>query len=115
MQAPHDTHLIDVKMIFRYLKGTLNVGLHYIHTPVHELRVFCDADWAGCRDDRHSTTGFAIFLGKNLISWGAKKQGTMSRSTAEPEYSALASTTVKLMWFGHLLKNIGYFVPPPKL
>jgi histone deacetylase 1/2 len=72
MQAPHDTHLTAVKRIFRYLKGTLNVGLHYIRTPVHELRGFCDADWAGCRDDRRSTTGFAIFLGPNLISWGAK-------------------------------------------
>jgi len=72
MQAPHDTHLTAVKRIFWYLKGTLNVGLHYIRTPVHELRGFCDADWAGCRDDRRSTTGFAIFLGPNLISWGAK-------------------------------------------
>jgi hypothetical protein len=115
MQAPHDTHLTAVKRIFRYLKGTLNVGLHYIRTPVHELRGFCDADWAGCRDDRRSTTGFAIFLGNNLIYWGAKKQATVSRSTAEAEYRALPSTTAELMWFVHLLKNIGHCVPPPKL
>jgi hypothetical protein len=115
MQTPHDTHLIVVKRIFRYLKGTLNVGLHYIRNPIHELRGFCDADWAGCRDDRRSTTGFAIFLGTNLISWGAKKQDTVSRSTAEAEYRALASTTAELMWFVHLLTTIGHCVPSPQL
>jgi hypothetical protein len=68
MQAPHDIHLIVVKRIFRYLKGTLNVGLHYVRTSIHKLRGFCDVDWASCRDEKHSTTGFAIFLGDNLIS-----------------------------------------------
>jgi hypothetical protein len=68
MQTPHDIHLIVVKRIFRYLKGTLNVGLHYVCTPIHKLRGFCDVDWASCRDDKHFITGFAIFLGDNLIS-----------------------------------------------
>jgi hypothetical protein len=115
MQTPHDTHLIAVKRIFRYPKGTFNIGLHYIRNPIHELHGFCDADWAGCRDDRRSTTGFAIFLGTNLISWGAKKQATVSRSTAEAEYRALASTTAELMWFVHLLNAIGHCVPSPQL
>jgi hypothetical protein len=76
---------------------------------------FCDADWAGCKDDRRSTSGFAIYMGANLLSWSAKKQATVSHSTAEVEYHALASTTAKLMWFMNLLKSIGYCLPPPKL
>ena len=39
----------------------------------------------------------------------------MSRSTAEAKYRILASTTGELMWFVHLLKNIGYCVPPSTL
>jgi len=49
-------------------------------------------------------TGFAIYMSDNLLSWGAKKQATVSYSTAEAKYRALASTTTELMWFIHLLK-----------
>jgi len=115
MHHPHDSHLIAVKRVFQYLKGTLNIGLHFVKTPPIALRGFCDADWAGSRDDRRSMTGFAIYMGDNLLSWGAKKQATMSRSTAEAEYRALASTTAELMWFIHLLKSIGYLLPAPTL
>jgi hypothetical protein len=106
MQHPWDTHLIAVKRIFRYLKGTLNIGLNFVKAPLLiALHGFCDADWAGSRDDHHSTTGFAIYISDDLLSWEAKKQATMSRSTAEAKYRALASTTTKLMWFIHLLKS----------
>jgi histone deacetylase 1/2 len=115
MHAPREPHLIVVKRIFRYLKGTLTLGLHLVHTPLIALHGFCDADWAGCHDDRRSTSGFAIYMGNNLLSWGAKKQATVSRSTAEAEYRALASTTAELMWFMNLLQSIGYCLPPPKL
>jgi hypothetical protein len=54
-------------------------------------------------------------MGANLLSWSARKQATISRSTAEAEYHALASTTAELMWFMNLLKSIGYCLPPPKL
>ena len=83
--------------------------------PLTALHGFCDADWVGCKDDRHSTSGFAIYMGANLLSWGAKKQATISRSTAEAEHRALASTTTELIWFTNLLKSIGYCLPPLKL
>jgi hypothetical protein len=73
MHAPREPHLIAVKRIFRYLKGTLNLGLHLVHTPLIALHGFCDADWADCHDDQRSTSGFAIYMGNNLLSWGVKK------------------------------------------
>jgi gluconate kinase len=51
-------------------------------------------------------TGFAIYISDNLLSRGAKKQATMSCSTVEAKYRALASTTTELMWFIHLLKSL---------
>ncbi|KAF2293375.1 hypothetical protein GH714_001079 [Hevea brasiliensis] len=52
-----------------------------------------DSDWAGSIEDRKSTTGFAIYLGRNLVSWASKKQRSVSRSSTEAEYRAIANTT----------------------
>jgi hypothetical protein len=74
-----------VKRILQYLKGTLGVGLRIGKSKTIQVSAFSDADWAGCPDDRRSTGGFAVYLGANLISWSARKQPTVSRSSTEAE------------------------------
>ncbi|XP_042974603.1 uncharacterized mitochondrial protein AtMg00810-like [Carya illinoinensis] len=86
IQTPRSPHLIAIKRIFRYFKGTLSLGLHFTQAPVSTLCSFCDVDWASSRDDKCSTTGFTIFMGNKLLSWGAKKQVIVARSTVEVEY-----------------------------
>lgn len=97
-----------IKQIFGYLKGTINLGLHFVQALITALRGYCDADWAESKDDCRSNTGFAVFMGDNLLSWGAKKQATILSSTTKAEYRALTTTTTELMWFLNLLQSIGF-------
>jgi hypothetical protein len=71
------------------------------------VSAYSDVDWAGCLDDRQSTAGFAVFLGSNLISWSARKQPTISRSSTEAEYKVIANTVAEVMWIQILLTEIG--------
>jgi histone deacetylase 1/2 len=73
LSQPTDVHWESVKRILRYIKGTLQTGLHIRKSPSTGISIFTDADWAGCVDDRRSTGGYAVFVGPNFISWSSKK------------------------------------------
>jgi hypothetical protein len=81
-------------------------GLRFGKSDSMLISAFSDADWAGCSDDRRSTGGFAVFLGPNLISWSARKQATVSRSSTEAEYKALANATAEVMWVRKILDEL---------
>jgi histone deacetylase 1/2 len=97
LHAPTTSHWTAVKRILRYIQGTLQLGLTFHRSSSTLLSAFSDADWAGDLDDRCSTGGFAIFFGPNLISWSARKQATVSRSSTEAEYKSLANATAELI------------------
>ena len=106
MHAPTDDHFRAFKRILRYVKGTVHHGLQLHKVSTHNLLAYSDADWAGCPNTRCSTTGYAIFLGANLISWSSKKQSTISRSSAEAEYRSLIVATADVVWLIQLLRDL---------
>ncbi|CAL2259563.1 unnamed protein product [Prunus armeniaca] len=116
MGYPTDLHMEAVKRILQYLKGTLGHGLPFHPSPHSTILVaYSDADWVGCPDTRRSTTGYCVFLRSNLISWSAKKQRTVSRSSAEAEYRALAYACADTIWIQGLLCELQFPLHQPVL
>ncbi|KAJ3705170.1 hypothetical protein LUZ61_008875 [Rhynchospora tenuis] len=113
MHEPTVTQWTAVKRILRYLAGTLHHGLFIHANSSTALHGYSDADWAGCTDDRRSTSGFCVYLGKTLVSWSAKKQPTVSRSSTEAEYRSLALTCAEIMWLQFLLQELNITLPQP--
>jgi histone deacetylase 1/2 len=81
LHAPITVHWAAVKRILRYLKLDTKIGLVISNSKSMLISAFFDSDWADSLDDRRSTGGFAVYLGSNLISWNARKQATVSRSS----------------------------------
>nr|GEU38726.1 hypothetical protein [Tanacetum cinerariifolium] len=105
---PTKKHLKEVKRIFRYLRGTVNMGIWYTKDSGFELTGFSDANYARCKDTFKSTSGGAYFLGKKLVSWSYKKQDCTSLSTAESEYVFLSACCAQVLWMRTQLKDYGY-------
>jgi len=106
MHDPRESHLAALKRILRYIRGTLHLGLLIRPSVQSDLVVYSDADWAGCPDTRRSTSGYAVFLGDNLVSWSSKRQNVVSRSSAEAEYRAVANAVAEVSWLRQLLAEL---------
>ncbi|XP_019056266.1 PREDICTED: uncharacterized protein LOC109116021 [Tarenaya hassleriana] len=113
MHAPTTTHWQMIDRILKYLKGTPNKGLWMRNNQHTKVIGYCDADWAGDRTDRKSTTGYCTFVGGNLVTWKSKKQTVVARSSAEAEYRAMANTTSELVWLKQLLEDLGFASTKP--
>ncbi|GKB90499.1 ribonuclease H-like domain-containing protein, partial [Tanacetum coccineum] len=103
MHDPRDPHFTALKRILCYVRGTLDYGLQLHVSSTTQLSAYTDADWAGCPVTRRSTSGYCVFLGDNLLSWSAKRQVTLSRSSVEAEYRGVANVVAETAWIRNLL------------
>nr|GEY09767.1 uncharacterized mitochondrial protein AtMg00810-like [Tanacetum cinerariifolium] len=106
---PTENHLHAVKRIFRYLKGTITMGLWYSKDSCIALIAFTDADDAGCQDTRKSMSGSMLLLGERLVSWSSKKQKSTTISSAEAEYIALSGCCAQILWMRSKLMDYGMY------
>jgi hypothetical protein len=105
--SPWTSHRQAVKRIFWYLRHTPDFGLWYSASSSLALHGFSDANFAGCRLDRKSTSGTCQFLGSSLVSWSSRKQSIVAPSTTEAEYVAAASYCSQLLWITYTMSDFG--------
>jgi histone deacetylase 1/2 len=110
---PSQEHWTAVKRVFRYLQGTQNHGITFQYNKELEppLVGYSDADFGGDTDTRRSTSGSIFMLAGGPISWNSKLQSTVTLSTTEAEYTALAEAVREATWIRQLLGELGIESP----
>ena len=103
---PRHVHLITVKHILRYLKGTVDYGLKYEVNQKINLEGYVDSDWASNAIDRKSTSGCFFNMGSGVISCFRRKQSCVALSTAEVEYVTACSAIYEAVWPRKLLSDL---------
>ncbi|GJV22463.1 ribonuclease H-like domain-containing protein, partial [Tanacetum coccineum] len=106
MHDPRELHFAALKRVMRYVRGTMDFGLQLYISATTSLVGYIDADWAGCSSTCRSTSGYCVFLGDNLLSWSAKRQHTLSCSSAEAEYRGVANVVAETAWLRNLLREL---------
>nr|GEV89831.1 retrovirus-related Pol polyprotein from transposon TNT 1-94 [Tanacetum cinerariifolium] len=101
---PNEHHVSAVKRIFRYLKGTINLGLWYPKDYGFDLTAYSDAYHAICHLDRKSTSGSVQFLGDKLVCWSSKKQNCVGH---------VEKGTIELYFFGTEYQLADLFTKSP--
>ncbi|CAA7062183.1 unnamed protein product [Microthlaspi erraticum] len=107
MQAPKLAHWEAAIRVVRYLKGSPGQGIFLHSDPDLTLTVYCDADYDSCPLTRRSLSAFVVMLGGSPVAWKTKKQDTVSHSSAEAEYRAMAVALREIKWFRRVLSDLG--------
>ncbi|KAJ4715506.1 Retrovirus-related Pol polyprotein from transposon TNT 1-94 [Melia azedarach] len=100
-------HWQAVKRIFRYLKGTFDVGLIYRGDTQCLVTGFSNSDYAGDIDSRRSMTSYVFTFSTSVVSWKATLQPTVTLSTTEAEYMALTEAAKEGIWLKGLVSDLG--------
>lgn len=109
LSNPSPQHLKGVDRIFRYLKGTMNLGVMYDgNSSKPYLHGYCDSDWGGDKGTRRSTGGSVFFFSGGVISASSKSQPNVSLSSTEAEYYAYSSCIQELLWIQQVMHQMQY-------
>ena len=108
---PAMSHWTAAKRVLRYLSGTRDYGITYraekVKSKENLFLGYSDASYAN-NDDATSVSGYVSIMGGGAITWGSRKQTSVSLSLTESEYVALADAAREITWLRNLLEGLGY-------
>ncbi|XP_070012968.1 uncharacterized mitochondrial protein AtMg00810-like [Nicotiana sylvestris] len=106
MQRTRKPHLEAEKRILNYINSTSDMGLFFQKKNDLVLATYTDADFGGDLEDRRSTSSYPFLCGGTSVSWCSKKQDSVSLSTTDAEYKAVALTAQECVWLQRLAEDL---------
>jgi hypothetical protein len=108
---PGHEHWIVAKHVLIYICGTINYSLRYTASSDIQLHGFTNSDWAGSAKNRKNTSGMCFILDSTMISWGSRKQKSVTLSTEEVEYMEACEACTKEIWLRKLISDLFDQIP----
>ena len=106
MAKPNTEDSVRLKRVLRYLRQVPRRVQRFSWQEMpRSLDVYSDADWAGCRRTRRSTTGGVIMLGLHEIKTWSRTQASVALSSAESELNALVRASSEALCIVALSKE----------
>ena len=87
--SPTRRHWNGIKQIFRYLHGTVDMGLFYPYGSKSQLAGYADAGYLSGPHKGRSQTGYLFTYGGTAISWRSTKQTIAATSSNHAEILAI--------------------------
>ncbi|GKA10131.1 hypothetical protein Tco_0689564, partial [Tanacetum coccineum] len=98
MHAPLQSHFNLGIRLLKYLKLAPGSGINFTKSNTKfNVIAYTDFDWAKCPVTRRLVSSYCVFVNGSLVSWKRKKHATLSKSSADAEYRAMASATYEIM------------------
>ncbi|GJS18526.1 ribonuclease H-like domain, reverse transcriptase, RNA-dependent DNA polymerase [Tanacetum coccineum] len=106
MQEPREQHMKAIKQVLRYVKGTKDYGITYMHNEGNKIHGYSDSSYGVNTTEGKGTTGIIFYYGESPISWSTQKQATVALSSCESEFIAATAATTQALWLKRLLSKL---------
>ena len=111
MEHPTKKHLNAARRIFRYVRGTFDLGIFYKKEDDSKMVGYIDIDYAGDIDDRKSTSGSIFMMSSGVICWSSKKQPIVTLSTTKAKFVATAAYSCQAIWLRKMFEILNQKQP----
>ncbi|WZZ32928.1 hypothetical protein YC2023_016329 [Brassica napus] len=104
--SPTRRHWNGIKHVFRYLQGTIDLGLFYPTSSKGQMIGFADAGYLSDPHKARSQTGYVFTIGGTAISWRSQKQTLVATSSNHAEIIALHEASRECVWLRSISRHI---------